>query len=144
MPNGNLNERLYYKDYLHLSEMGNHKLTETLYDAINKILEKKSRPYKLKVLSETNPPATTILNSNSTVTLTNTKALTTQQQDTYSTKTAGYISTTSDIAALKSNSTFALTDLTVSVPLTKQLQQPTPNIPRLQTPVTPLPLQALT
>ena len=120
MPNGNLNERLYYKDCLHLSEMGNHKLAETLYDAINKILEKKSRPYKLKVLSETNPPATTILNSNSTITLTNTKALTTQKQDTYSTKTADYINTTNDIAALKSNSTIALTDLTVSVPLTKQ------------------------
>ena len=40
MPNGNLNERLYYKDYLHLSEIGNHKLAETLYHAINKILEK--------------------------------------------------------------------------------------------------------
>ena len=40
MPNGSLNERLYYKDYLHLSEMGNHKLAEKLYDAINKILEK--------------------------------------------------------------------------------------------------------
>ena len=109
-PNENLNERLYYKDYLHLPEMGNHKLVETLYDEIDKILEKKSRPYKLKVLSETNPPATTILNSNSTITLTNTKALTTQQQDTYSTKTADYINTTSDIAALKSNSTIALTD----------------------------------
>ena len=42
MPNGNLNETLYYKDYLHLSEMGNHKLAETLYDAINKILEKRA------------------------------------------------------------------------------------------------------
>ena len=121
MPNRNLNEKLYYKDCLQLSEMGNHKLAETLYDAINKILEKQSRPYKLKVLSETNPPATTILISNSTITLTNTKALTTQQQNTYSTKTADYINTTNDIVAMKSNSTIALTGLTVSVPLTKQL-----------------------
>ena len=90
MPNGNLSESLYYKDYLHLSEKGNHKLAETLYDAINKILEKKSIPYKLKVLSETSPPASTILNSNPTTALTNTKTLRTQQQDTYSTKAADY------------------------------------------------------
>ena len=66
MPNGNLNESLYYKDYLHLSEKGN---PETLYDAIKRILRKKSRPYKFKALSEASPPATTILNSNSTIIL---------------------------------------------------------------------------
>ena len=120
MPDGNLNESLYYKYYLHLSEKGNHKLAETLYDAIKKILEKKSRPYEFEVLSEANIPATTILNSNLTITLTNTKTLTTQQQDTYSTKTADYINITSDITALKSNSTIALTDITGSVPITKQ------------------------
>ena len=121
MPNGNLSESLYYKDYLHLSEKGNNKLAETLYDAINKILEKKSIPYKFKVLSETSPPATTILNSNPTITLTITKTLRTQQQDTHSTKAADYINITSNIAALKSNSTIALTGITVSVPITKQL-----------------------
>ena len=44
MQNGNLSERLYYKDYLriHLSEKGNHKLAETLYDAIIKILVKRA------------------------------------------------------------------------------------------------------
>ena len=105
MPNGNLNGGIYYRDYLHLSKKGNHKL----YDAINKILEKKSRPYKLKLLSETNPPDTMIPNSNSTITLKTTKALTNQQEDVYSTKTADFINTTGDIAALKSNSTIALT-----------------------------------
>ena len=90
---------------------------------MKKISEKKSRPYKFKVLSEANPPATTRLNSNSTITLTNIKTLTTQQQDTYSTKTA--INIIGDITALNSNSTVTLTDITVSVAITKQHNTPT-------------------
>ena len=65
-----------------------------------KILEKKSRPYKFKVLSEANLPATTILNSNSTITLTNTKTLTTQQQDTYSTKITDHINVPTHLDSL--------------------------------------------
>ena len=45
---------------------------------------------------------------------------TTQQRYTYSTKTADHINITSDITALKSNSAIALTDITGSVPVTKQ------------------------